>query len=272
MIASVIAEGKFDIDLLQRFLPSDLSSQVEFLEGGGVDGVKSMARSRAASLRKPIAVVVDSGTSDPELVRSRRMAMKEVVGSVAQQVPVGIIMAEPELEYVFFEAGGPLERLYPCISGQPMLRDLAHANTREALKKLVSDADFRKIRRQLLDEVRDEDLPALRQTKVIRELTDFLVGCQPRRVKVRVEIGPGVPAELQSLKETDGWKALLGAFFELLSSDRWAAGQVAAGSSGSVRVHLSPGRVNLRMEPSTGLPNIFVFEVEGEAVTEKMAS
>jgi hypothetical protein len=269
MIASVIAESDHGVDLLCRVLPRDLKDAVDLRSGGGADGVVSMARTRLVTLHKPTAVVIDAKTSDRQLVGYRRQSLREVIGSVAGDVPIKIVMAVPELEFAFFEAPGPLGRLYPDYTSNPLLIELARSNTSQALKTLDPAHDLPAIRRRLLDEIRDDDLPALQQTQPIRELIDFLRGCQGRPVRIRLEIGPGLPSELQSLKEPNGLRALLKAFFEVLTSDNWGTGQVATASSGDTNVYVGPQRFHIHTEPPGTLPCKFVFEVEGEAVTEK---
>jgi hypothetical protein len=269
MIASVIAETDYGVELLQRVLPPDLKGEVELRSGGGPDGVVSMARTRLVTLRKPTAVVIDAKTSDRQLVGYRRQSMREVVGSVAGDVPIKIIMAVPELEIALFEAPGPLGRLYPDFTSNPLLIELARSNTSQALKTLDPTDDLPAIRKRLLDEIRDDDLPALQQTQPIRELIDFLRGCQGRPVKIRLEIGPGSPSELQSLKEPNGLRALLKAFFEVLTSDNWGPDQVATASSGNTNVYVDPQRFRVHLEPPDTLPSKVVVEVEGEAVAEK---
>lgn len=273
MIAYIIAEGASDVELLRRLLPAKFSGDVELLDGQGFDGVKSLARSIAAARRKPVAVVVDAATTDPELIKARRQSLQEVVGSAASTVPVGVIMAVPGLESIFFENPSVLSRLYPNAAGDARLLEMARLNTRQALQSLDTGMSFEDIRRQLIAEIKDEDLPAFRGTKVIQELIDFLEGCQPRPVKIRVEVGPGMPRDLQALKEDNGLKALLLAFVKALTARSWSPDQVATGSSGDMEVHLRPKGFDIHMEPPSGaLPTTFVMEVEADALTHHTES
>jgi hypothetical protein len=267
MIAFVIVEGALDIEILTRLVPPNLCSDIVITAGGGVDGVKSLARSLAASHRKPIAIVMDADTSDPQLVESRRQSMVELVRSAASSVPVTVIMAIPQLEVVFFEAPGPLDRLYPNNVANPLLFELARSNTRQALTSLDPSEALSTILRKLLDGVMDEDLAAFRQTPVIYELIQFLLGCQGKRVKIRLEIGPGIPYDLQRLKDENRWKALVQAFVNTLTSDQWQANGVATSTYGDTTVFVNPQTFNIRMEPPGSIPATFVVEVEGEART-----
>jgi hypothetical protein len=195
--------------------------------------------------------------------------MNELVASVSPAVPFKVIMAAPELEYVFFEAPGLLKRLYPALPDFDLFLYVAKSNTRNALKKLDPTSPLRAIQQRLLDEVKDEDLPALRQTKVIHDLIDFLHHSQSRRVKISVQMGPGFPSDLYSLKTPDGLRALLDAFVKTLTTERLAAGAVLKASSGTVTVYLDPQHIRMQIEPPGNLFSTFVLEVEGEAKVEE---
>jgi hypothetical protein len=269
MNAYIIAESTDDVELLRRLLPPDLSCNVEFLAGGDLDGVKSMARSVVVSSRKPVVVVIDAHTANSSLVHSRRQAMKEVIGAASNSVALKVVMAVPELEYIFFEAPGLLTRLYPDATSNAYLMELARFSSRKALEAMDNNVKHEAIRRKLLANIQDSDLRDLRNTTIISEITDFLLGCRCRRVKIRVEIGPGLPSDLQSLKEPQGWKALVRAFLKVLTAETWPAEGVVTASSGDVTVTIDPKKFNARTEPGTSIPTTFVIEVEGEASTEK---
>jgi hypothetical protein len=179
MIAYVVAESRFDVELLRRLLDEGLRRDVEFIEGSGIDGVTSMARTLISHYRRPIAIVIDADASQEEAVRTRRQSMEEVVGSVAGRIPVGVIVAVPEIEIIFFEAPGLLQRLYPN-SLPPTILEMASLSTRRAIKMLDPSASLQSFRQRVLMEMTDEDIASLRETSVLRELSGFLRKVQER--------------------------------------------------------------------------------------------
>ena len=54
--------------------------------------------------------------------------MNELVASVSPAAPFKVIVAAPELEYVFFEAPGLLRRLYPALPDFELFLDVARSN------------------------------------------------------------------------------------------------------------------------------------------------
>jgi hypothetical protein len=173
MVAYVVVEDRSDVELLRRVLDEELRREVEFFEGGGLDGITSMARTLVSLYRQPIAIVIDAHSSDEEVVRTRRQSLEEVVGSVAGNVPIRVIVAVPELEIIFFEAPALLQRLYPGRLS-PTVLEMASLSTRRALKMLDPSADLQSFRQRVLAGLTEEDVAALQETSVLRELTDFL--------------------------------------------------------------------------------------------------
>jgi hypothetical protein len=270
MIAFVVVEGQRDVDLLQKILPPDLSRDVSFVAGGGINGVQSMARSLVTTRPWPVAIMIDADSADLEAVRARRDSVAEVVISVAGRVPVEVIVAIPELEVIFFEAQTTLSRTYPDVVTKPYLFEVAKENVRAAFRLLDPTATYGHITETLLNNVNDEDLPALWATKVISELIKFLESCRAHRVMMRVEIGPGVPFNIQPLKDTDGFKALLTLLVGHLTNTELHASFPSEATSGDVTVEFMSKRTQAGMvEPPGMLPSTFFVEVHGLARVRK---
>ena len=94
------------------------------------------------------------------------------------------------------------------------------------------------------------------------------------RLKVRIEIGPGIPSSLSRLNEPDARKAMLKAVLEQLLLDKWPADFIAKATHGSTTACLFVTRANHFSEPPRGIPTThvneyeFIVELEGPSETE----
>lgn len=270
MIAYVVAESQRDVDLLQRILPPAVSQDVSFVAGGGIEGVQSMARSLVTTRPWPVAIVINADSWDPEAVRLRRDSVADVVGSVAGRVPVQVIVAVPELEVVFFQAAATLTRRYPDVATKSYVFEVAKENVRTAFRLLDPGTSYDKIHQKLMVELKDEDLADLRKTQVVSELTQFLESCRSQRVSMRIEIGPGVPFNIQPLKEPDGFRALVTLLLAQLSNASVPVSYPSTATSGDVTVEFMFQKSEVgSVEPAGTLPSTFFAEVEGLARVRK---
>jgi hypothetical protein len=114
--------------------------------------------------------------------RIRLEAGEEVVGSVAGNVPLCVIVAVAELEIIFFEALALLDRLYPGRLS-PTILEMATLSTRRALKMLDPTATLQSFRQRVFAELTEEDVAALQETSVLGALGDFLRGVQRKEAQ-----------------------------------------------------------------------------------------
>ncbi len=102
MTAYIVCEGSYDVALLKRLLPEALGSNVKTVEAGGFSAAKSLARSLIVRRQTPVAIVADADTVIPEQVEQRLKDTEEIVGNVAVNTPVKVILATPALDIIFF--------------------------------------------------------------------------------------------------------------------------------------------------------------------------
>src|SRR4051794_31070543 len=140
MIAYVVTERQFDADVLRRILPPELVHGVGFVSAGGVSAIRSMASSLVVVRQMPVAVVVDSGSTDPVVIRDRHQDIEEFVKSDSPGIPVKVIMAVPEMEALFFHDPRILHRLF---DGKVTEEILAAARTepRPTLNRLLAGSE-----------------------------------------------------------------------------------------------------------------------------------
>jgi hypothetical protein len=173
LIAYVVTESDFEVEILNRLLPADLTRDVQILAGGGINGVVSIARSLVASRRRPLAMVIDADSPEPEILEMRRQSMEEVVGSVAPNVPIRVIVAVPEFETIFFEAPEVLKRIYKKRFSHS-IAEVAELSIRKAFEKLDPGSSKHQIYDRILTTLTNKDAKSLRKTKAIQEVMDFL--------------------------------------------------------------------------------------------------
>ncbi len=177
MNAYIVCEGAFDRQLLQRVLPEELLNNVEIVAAGGLSAAKSLARSLLVRRQLPIAIVVDADSVAPELIQERLNTIEEIIESVSVNTLVKVILAVPSMETIFFQDNLLLSRLLGYKPSQELL-SLAAFQPREALQKLLSQANQKPSRLQMITHLTHDDLEILRKAPVIQEIMQFLDSVQ----------------------------------------------------------------------------------------------
>jgi len=173
MKAYILVEGPQDAEVFKRLLAQQLQQGVEFVAGNGISRPASLARSLLVRRRKPLAIVVDSKSVDPRIVRERRESTEELVKSVAAHVPVKVIVAVPEIEAVFFHDPGVLERFF----GRKLPGELLSLGRRDpvgVLRELSGQSNAQWDTVKSLDALDAPDVEVMRAAPVVKELTAFL--------------------------------------------------------------------------------------------------
>jgi len=88
-------------------------------------------------------------------------------------LPYKIIIAVPEIEVLFFQQPEVLRRRFGGAVTDHLL-ELAQYSARAALRKLAADGDSEKLRWEILKSLTDEDVAALRQSELVREMLEFI--------------------------------------------------------------------------------------------------
>lgn len=177
MIAYIVCEGSFDVQLLKIVLPKELLNKVEVVAAGGLSAVKSLARSLIVRRQVPVAIVVDADSVAPEIIQERLKSIEELVESVSANIPFKVISAVPQTEIIFFQDIGLLSRLLGYEPSQDMLT-IAAFQPCKTLKELLSQSHKDHSFSQILNQLTNEDLEILRQAPFIQELVHFLQSVQ----------------------------------------------------------------------------------------------
>ena len=173
MTAYIVCEGSCDVALLKRLLPEAFGSDVKIVEAGGFSAAKSLARSLIVRRQSPVAILADADTVIPEQVEQRLKDTEEILGNVAVNTPVKVILATPALDIIFFQDISLLVRLLGYIPSTEIL-NLASYQPQQVLKQLISQSANVQSSDQLVESLTHEDIEILRQSPVIQDVIQFL--------------------------------------------------------------------------------------------------
>jgi len=175
MIAYIVCEGPSDAQLLKTVLPKKLLNDVQVVAAGGISAVKSLARSLVVRRQVPMIIVVDADSVVQELIQERLKSFEEIVGGVAANTPVKVVLAVPEMEAIFFQDASFLSRLLGYIPPQNLL-DLAVFQPKKALEQLLSQSEKNNHLSplEILARLSNEDTEILRKAPFIQEIINFL--------------------------------------------------------------------------------------------------
>lgn len=109
---TVFAEGVTDQVLLTRLL-SDLRTEggVRIVASGGSDAARPLARKQLLVSRDPVALVIDSDTTDPAKVTQQQRELEDYLRWGAQGTPFIVVQFVPQIEIIFFQHPAVLRRL-----------------------------------------------------------------------------------------------------------------------------------------------------------------
>src|SRR5437762_9394530 len=98
MNVHIVTEGKTDELVIRQLLRSELAShpkQIKVIVGGGRSSAQSLARSILGARREPVALVVDSDTTNPEQIAGQRDFLTWYMGQAADPELWEIVLFRP---------------------------------------------------------------------------------------------------------------------------------------------------------------------------------
>jgi hypothetical protein len=108
---TVFAEGHSDEVVLSR-LVSDLvpAEEIRLVASGGRDAARPLARKQLLLTREPVALVIDSDTTDSMRVAQQQRDLEDYLRWGAQGAGFAVIQFVPEIEVIFFQQPAVLRR------------------------------------------------------------------------------------------------------------------------------------------------------------------
>ncbi len=166
----VFVESSAEADFLQRILPPEELKDAEIV---AATGISSLARSVLVRRQKPVVVVMQAHSTDPDVIEERRGGKEELIQAAGGSIPVKVIAIVPEIEAWFFAAPEAIAR----ILGEPVTNDMMFLGKRDPMGVLQLLAEKSKTKwdtRQAIGLLKAEDIDRIRALPEVSELSTFL--------------------------------------------------------------------------------------------------
>ena len=169
----IAVEGRSDVAVVRALLPAEMLAISSLVPVGGRSNISSVARTLLVKHKEPLAVMVDTDSLDSEAISERYATISQLLAAVAGDTPYKVVLCIPVIEAIFFEAQGPLGRLFPKVDLDSYAM-LYKTQPREVLDLLFENGGGPKNLAKLLDGLTDKDVERLRVTGPIRQLSMFI--------------------------------------------------------------------------------------------------
>jgi hypothetical protein len=176
MRAYVVAENEFDKELVESLLARRFGKgarEILVRAASGKQSAWSGARALLSGRMIPTALIVDADTIDHDLTEEQRADLEYLFGTSAPRHMWLIVLAQPEVEAVFFSDRALLERA----TGKKVSElDIARAalGPRAALQKLLPKTKSGHGAKQLVKKLPESDFEKLLSSEVFRPLIEFV--------------------------------------------------------------------------------------------------
>ena len=162
----IIVEGTIDKVVLESvLLPSFIrENRLEILDGGGLSGADSLARTLLVTRQEPVVLLVDADSNQARAIAEKRVILQESLGETAPAANYRVLLAEPALEAIFFQDENLLRKYIPTLTTENFIRGQYTPN--RILKELLGD-DYPM---RFLERITEEDLQTWRRAGIIQEL------------------------------------------------------------------------------------------------------
>jgi hypothetical protein len=185
----VLVESNTAVILLVKVLREEQQAgSVEIRSTAPPSSLYAAARTLLVVRNEPVAVVLGADSTDPEAAARRRLAAEEVIGEAAGSAPLRVLMAVPALEALLFRRPDAVARAYGHVP-QGLL-ELGLLSPRDALEKLAPNFSGHQSSFNIIKELDDADVAALRAESPVRELREFLGELRRDDVVTAAAAGP----------------------------------------------------------------------------------
>jgi hypothetical protein len=172
----VMTENEFDKELIESLLARRFGKQARDIDVRAALGKQDAwqgAYSLLAYKPIPTAIIVDADTIDRELTDEQLVDIEYLLGTSAPRHMWLLVLAQPEVEAVFFSDPAMLERI---IGRKVSELEIARAALcpRAALQKLLPKPRSGHGAKQMLKKLSDSDFEKLLVSETFRPLIEFL--------------------------------------------------------------------------------------------------
>lgn len=176
MKTSVFTDSSFSMKLIKRLIREEVGSlDLRIVYSAPMSTLYSGVLTRLAVLGEPVALVLDTETTDPAAVTRRRQSAEEVIGDAAARAPFRMLLAVPSLESLLFTRPSLLARAFGDRADDGgRSQELGRLSPRDAYKRLDPEGAEGSAFNKLLQAMEDDNVISLREESPIRELIAFV--------------------------------------------------------------------------------------------------
>lgn len=169
----IFVEGPNDAEFLRRILPAELLTDAEVVTVDKGSGMPSLASSVLLRRKKPILVVMDADSLNPNLIEERQASTEELIRMANSSIPVKVVVAVPAMEAWLFAAPEAIGRAL----GQAVPSEFVPLGKRDPSGVLQHLAERNKTKwdfRRVLDLLDAHDIDRIRALPEVSDLCSFL--------------------------------------------------------------------------------------------------
>jgi hypothetical protein len=169
----ILVQGPTDAAFLRRILSQEVLKDTELVNAGGSLGIPSLARSLLVRRKRPVAVVMDADSVNPDVIEERQQTTEDFIRAADASIPVKVVTAVPAIEAWFFAAPETLEH----IVGQEISMDwlaLGKRDPKGVLQQLAEKNQKKWDIHQAISTLNPDDIERIRAIPEVAELNAFL--------------------------------------------------------------------------------------------------
>ncbi|WFU49137.1 hypothetical protein [Sinorhizobium terangae] len=97
MIHYIVVEGESDAKHIRAIVPDDLVDKVVIVPAGKRNSAIPLAKSIALAKQAPVALIMDAGTEDDDLVRDQELGFEDFVAMLPISSPLRLFLGVPTI-------------------------------------------------------------------------------------------------------------------------------------------------------------------------------
>jgi hypothetical protein len=189
MMLHILVELNIPALLLDKLLQAEKQAGLvrirSFPEPSSMTGA---AKTSLIVRREPLALVQNAESTYPRTAAWMKQGIEEVMGDFIWRAPCRILIAVPAVEALLFRRPDAIARAYGPVSGH--LLEIGLISPRDALIKLDPNIEPDQVSLNIINELDETDIAALRAESPVRELLEFVEELQRDGVLATAAVGP----------------------------------------------------------------------------------
>ncbi len=175
--AFIVTKGEYDHEILKALLPATTSENVEFIAGTWRSSAISIARSILVAKYIPVALVLDTDTTDSSAIREDRDYLQMALAEASFGVKYAVFQAVPEIEILFLEDWDFVDRQIGKKKEEFTHFELEYAQLqpKKFLFSQLEDIPYPQALTQLLARMDRQTIERIQQNPLVRDLNNFLL-------------------------------------------------------------------------------------------------